>query len=216
MKNWLRYILILLAVGSLQTVAQAQVRDSVYFYDTWEQMLNVDPSTLVVSPVIECETPYAVDIYTTSDDYRLYDHLAATLDDMWLISSTYLRKNFKGDIRNIEFKYMPLYFNDKIAYFYYVGYGKNLSLKDLLYGEEVIDYSEIVDLYYIDFKNHMVRKVTPEVLSELLEDYHDLKMRYEGMKNYKKREIIFDYFFKYVERATDDIMRPFILDLVKE
>ncbi|MBQ9822475.1 MAG: hypothetical protein IJM58_10165, partial [Muribaculaceae bacterium] len=84
------------------------------------------------------------------------------------------------------------------------------------YGEEVIDYSEIVDLYYIDFKNHMVRKVTPEVLSELLEDYHDLKMRYEGMKNYKKREIIFDYFFKYVERATDDIMRPFILDLVKE
>ena len=58
-----------------------------------------------------------------------------------------------------------------------------------------------------------VQKVTPEVLSNLLESYHDLQMRYEGMKNYNKREIIHDYFYKYVDRATEDFMRPFILDL---
>ena len=38
-------------------------------------------------------------------------------------------------------------------------------------------------------------------------------MRYEGMKDYKKREIIEDYFFKYIDRASQDVMHPYILDL---
>ena len=38
-------------------------------------------------------------------------------------------------------------------------------------------------------------------------------MRYEGMKDYKKRPIIEDFFFQFVDRATEDLMRPFILDL---
>ena len=38
-------------------------------------------------------------------------------------------------------------------------------------------------------------------------------MRYEGMKDYKKREIMLDYFFKYIERANQDVMKPYILDL---
>ena len=45
-------------------------------------------------------------------------------------------------------------------------------------------------------------------------DYHDLKVRYEGMKDYKKRYIIEDYFYKYIDRASQDFMRPYILDLV--
>ncbi len=36
------------------------------------------------------------------------------------------------------------------------------------------------------------------------------------MKDYKKSEIIEDYFLKFIERASNDIMRPYILDLVKE
>jgi hypothetical protein len=56
--------------------------------------------------------------------------------------------------------------------------------------------------------------VTHSYLSELLSEYHDLQMRYEGMKDYKKREIIEDYFYKFIDRATEDIMRPYILDLV--
>ena len=209
--------MILLSSGSLHMAAQSQERDTVFFYDSWGDMFDVSPSGMIISPIIECETPYAVDIFTTTDDYRLYKHLAATIgDSIWLVSSHYLMQNFKGDIRHINYKFMPVFFNDKIAFFYYVGYGQNLSVKSLLLGEGDVDYSEIVDVYYIDFLKHTVRKVTPEVLSELLEDYHDLKMRYEGLKDYKKREIIFDYFNKYVERATDDIMRPYILDLVKE
>jgi hypothetical protein len=68
--------------------------------------------------------------------------------------------------------------------------------------------------YYIDFLNHRVKRVTHSYLSELLTDYHDLKVRYEGMKDYKKQYVIEDYFYKYIDRASDDVMHPYILDLV--
>ena len=48
------------------------------------------------------------------------------------------------------------------------------------------------------------------------EDYHDLQVRYEGMKDYKKPEIIEDYFYKYIDRVTGDFMKPYILDLVAD
>ena len=60
-----------------------------------------------------------------------------------------------------------------------------------------------------------MRRVNSDYLSELLEDYHDLQMRYEGMKDYKKDYIIEDYFFKYIDRASEDFMHPNILDLVE-
>ena len=124
--------MIMLLAGSLDAAARPFERDTVFFYDTWEQMLDMEPSSMVVSPGIECETPYAVDIYTRSDDYRLYDHMAACMDGgMWLISSSYLKQNFKGDVRHLgNYKFMPVFFNEKIAYFAYVGYRDNLSVKD--------------------------------------------------------------------------------------
>ena len=218
MKNWTRCVIVIcLAVCSLHAASQVQERDTVYFYDTWEDMFDMNPSSMVISPYIEAETPYAIDIYTTAGDYRLYDHITATLgDSIWLISGSYLMKHFKGDSNKFGYKYIPVFFNEKIAFMTYVGYGDNLSLKNILFGDtgEDIDFTKIVDLYYIDFIKHKVRKVTPEVLSELLEDYHDLQMRYEGMKDYKKRHIIADFFYKYVDRASQDFMRPNILDLV--
>ena len=218
--NNLKYILMALASWvALQAVAvEAEPRDTVYFYDTWRQMLYMEPSSMVVSPIIEAETPYAIDIYTTTSDYRLYDHMAATLgDSIWLMSNVYLMKNFKGDVDNFSgYKFIPVYFNEKVAFLTYVGFGQNLSVKDILFGEtgEGKDYTSVMDYYYIDFRNHKVLKVTHEVLSELLEDYHDLQMRYEGMKDYKKRYMIEEFFLKFVERASQDFMRPYIMDLV--
>ena len=63
--------------------------------------------------------------------------------------------------------------------------------------------------------HHRGSKVTPQVLSELLEDYHDLQVRYEGMKDYKKRPVIEYFFLMFVDRASQDFMRPYILDLVE-
>ena len=217
MKNWIK-IFCLLAVVFFSNVARADENnstDTVYFYETWEQMLDMTPAVMVVSPVIEAVTPFEIDIYTTTDDYRLLNYRAASIgDSIWLVSGKYLNNAFQGDTRDFSYeKFYPIFFNEKVAYTVSLSYDDDLSLKDILFGT-TDDYELVAVFYYMDFRNRKLKKVTPKVLSELLEDYHDLQMRYEGMKNYKKREIIEDYFYKFVDRATDDIMRPNILDLV--
>lgn len=219
-KNWIRNIMLaVLATASLQAVAADEVlRDTVYFYDTWEQMLYMEPEAAIIDPFIAVETPYQIAIETADEslnDVINESHIAATLgDSIWLINSHYLKREFKGDTKKLK-DFMPVFFNDKVAFAAYVGYGDNASLKSILFGDWVEEnYDDIVDYYYIDFINRKVIKITPESLSELLEDYHDLQMRYEGMKDYKKREIIQDYFMKYIDRSTNDFMRPYILDLM--
>ena len=181
-------------------------------------MLQQQPDTYLEDPYIEMETPYEIYPFAeSSKDNKLIhmEYIAASLgDSIWLINSYYLQSHFSGNVNKLA-GYIPVFFNEKVAFFTYVGVGDNLSVKQKLFGtlDDDIDYSEVVDIYYVDFLNNKVRKVTPSVLSELLDSYHDLKMRYEGMKNYKKREIIQDYFYKFVDRATEDIMRPNILDL---
>ena len=213
MKNRMRNIIVLmvLAMTSIQAVAltSEMPHDTIYFYNTWEQMFNEEPVIALVDPWIETITPY--DVVITADDSRISERVvAATLgDSIWLINTHYLRQNFGGDAKKLS-DFVPLYFNEKVAF---VVSDAAMSVKDILFGPSE-DYYPEGDYFYIDFQNRKVLKVTPTVLSALLEEYHDLQMRYEGMKDYKKRHIIEDYFFKYVDRATQDFMRPTILELV--
>lgn len=206
-------VLMVLAMTSIQAVAltSEMPHDTIYFYNTWEQMFNEEPVIALVDPWIETITPY--DVVITTDDSRISDRVvAATLgDSIWLINTHYLRQNFGGDAKKLS-DFVPLYFNEKVAF---VVSDAAMSVKDILFGPSE-DYYPEGDYFYIDFQNRKVLKVTPAVLSALLEDYHDLQMRYEGMKDYKKRHIIEDYFFKYVDRATQDFMRPTILELVDQ
>ena len=217
MKSWLKFILLMIVASCSMTTRAAAPLDTVYFYDSWKQILNVTPTTMVVSPVIEAINPFEIDIYTTTNDFSLYNHVAASLgDSIWLVSGKYIRNYFKGDLRDLSSeKYYPVFYNEKVAYLLSMSLNENQSLKDILFGTSD-DYEMVVYFYYLDFRNRKILKVTPKVLSQLLEDYHDLQMRYEGMKDYKKNEIIEDYFYKYVDRATNDIMRPYILDLVSD
>lgn len=216
MKNWLKFILLAL-VASCSMQAQAEEpHDTIYFYDNWAQILFMEPSGGFMDPFIALYTPYEIGIETGVDriDQAIRrTHIAATIgDSIWLINSEYLKREFLGDTKKLR-EFMPFFFSDKVAYITYVGEGDNLDLKHILFGDTEIDYEEIVDYYFIDFQHKKVVKITPSSLSELLEDYHDLQMRYEGMKDYKKREIMLDYFFKYIERANQDVMKPYILDL---
>ena len=221
MKHCFRYLLMIVAMaaGSMCCDAEEQLQDTVYFYETWEQVYNDSP-VFGVTPWIFMETPY--ELYFETGNERFDDSIeetfiAATLgDSIWLINSNYVKQNFKGDAKKLN-GYVPFFFDDRVAYVVYAGIRDNLSLKNILFGdtEGEIDYSEAVSYYYFDFPNRKVLKVTTTVLSDLLEDYHDLQMRYEGMKDYKKKHIIEDYFFKYIDRASQDFMRPNILDLVE-
>ena len=219
MKYNLRYLFIMAvaAMCSLNCNAEETTpNDTVYFYDTWQQLFDKEPMGFSVNPPLFALTPY--EVYFDTGDYdldemMLKNHLAISLgDSIMLMSSHYLKKNFKGDAKSLE-GYVPVYFNEKMAYLIF----QSMSLRDLLFGKSLNDEDTKykVEFYYIDFVNREVRRVTPSCLSELLEDYHDLQMRYEGMKDYKKQHIIQDYFYKYVDRASQDFMRPYILDLVE-
>jgi len=207
-----------MAMSAFHAEAADEPMDTVYFYDTWKQMLNVEPVAMFVNPQLYLESP--CELYIMTNDPNLdkvieKEHIAISLgDSIWFINTYYLDKHFGGDAARLN-GFAPVYFNQKLAY---VTYTANLSVKDLLFGEsedKEFGYDYSIDLYNIDFQNHMVNKVTPGTLSQMLEDYHDLQMRYEGMKDYKKRAIIEDYYFKYIDRATADIMHPYILDLVE-
>lgn len=205
-------IFVLLAAACLSAHAVEERHDTIYFYETWEQILYDEPVEMIVDPFIDVYS-YALDFLTYEkilNDKINKQYIAAHVGDgYWFINSNYLYKNFEVDLNYLS-HYVPLYFNDKIAY--------TLSVANVGFMDDVSvdDESDVIDYYYIDFVNYKVRRVNPTVLSELLRDYHDLLMRYESMKDYKKRNIIEDYFFKYIKRATDDFMHPDILDLVKD
>ncbi len=215
MKTCLRYLItaLVMLTGSLHSLAveNADV-DTVYFYNSWEQMIDMRPIEMLIDPYIEATTPFNVTIY--SDDEQVSQRLAKTGFiavsvglDVWLLNSQYIEKNFKGDVSSFS-GLVPVFFNDKVAYL--VNQAAP-SFSQILYGATPEDVTDI-DYYCIDFANNRVDKVTHHFLSDLLTDYHDLLMRYEGMKNYKKREIIEDYFLKWVDRASSDVMRPYILE----
>lgn len=197
--------------------------DTVYLYKSWRNMFAMEPDMCIPGPKLVsvfADTPYQVfiDLWsgnTFEGNKYINSCVAATLgDSIWLISTEYLKRNFTGDVKHLS-GFAPVMFNEKVAYFMYVGYGDNLSVAEHLFGSiDDIDYNERFDYYYIDFEHLKVLKVSPGVLSGLLENYRDLKMRYEGMKDYKKRYIIEEFFFKFIDRVTQDAMHPYILDLM--
>lgn len=214
MKTSLRYLVALLALvmGSQFRANASLPIDTVYFYQSWEQIMYLQPTLMLINPYVEAYSPFDVTIY--SDDDQVNRRIAETGfiaasfgDSIWLANSEYIRDNFKGDVGSFS-GLVPLFFNDKVAFITAPG---RVTVKQILFGDDADD-TYTIEYYNIDFKNKKVKRVTHGYLSELLEDYHDLQMRYEGMKDYKKSEIIEDYYLKYVERAASDVMHPYILD----
>lgn len=212
MVNRLRSIaVLLLAFCSLQCAADKCVeRDTVYFYNSWEQMLLAEPDTMITDLALDFFSPF--ELYFESSDKKAdktikKEYIAATLGgSTWLVNSNYLKQYFKGDSKKLH-GYVPVFFNEKVAYAVV----------------EECSYAELGDIafnviatynYYIDFNRRKVIRVDEKTLSAILADYQDLRMRYEGMNNKGWSSIIKDFFLQFVDRATDDIMRPDILGLL--
>ena len=212
MVNRLRSIaVLLLAFCSLQCAADKCVeRDTVYFYNSWEQMLLAEPDTMITDLALDFFSPF--ELYFESSDKKAdktikKEYIAATLGgSTWLVNSNYLKQYFNGDSKKLH-GYVPVFFNEKVAYAVV----------------EECSYAELGDIafnviatynYYIDFNRRKVIRVDEKTLSAILADYQDLRMRYEGMNNKGWSSIIKDFFLQFVDRATDDIMRPDILGLL--
>ena len=199
MKCWKQHIAaFILAMVSFQAMAFDEFNtffDTVNFFDSWSQIFELNPVATVKRPIITNESPYEMTFAIKDDKNKLVyikDHLAVSLNDsIWAINSKYLQREFKGDAKMLK-NFVPLYFNEKLAY---------------------VIYSYPWD---IDFEKRRVSKVTAKVLKELLSVYPDLLKRYESMRNYNSPVMIEEYFMEFIQRATDDEMKPYILDLVDE
>lgn len=220
MKTIFRKIILLafMALTSFHASAYTVPHDTIYFYSTWQEILDVQPVAMIVDPVCDAVSPYEIYIETGLDNVNekiRKDYIALSQgDSLWLINGDYLKRNFGGDAKNIN-GFSPFFFDEKTAF---VVSPRPLNVKDILLGNDVDGMTSYgtPEYYYIDFLNKRVERVTYTYLDKLLEDYRDLQMRYEGMKDYKKSYIIEDYFFKFVDRVSQDIMRPYILDLVDQ
>lgn len=207
LKKYLHHAMIaVFTVIALHAMAVDEPHDTVYFFDSWERIMADQPEAIFVDPYISIIPPYYYDWYFSMSDRRMNRlirdrFVAASLEDKWLISRKYLVKNF-GWHSGEPGSYVPFYFNDKVAY--------------VDYEHPVFDNLER-NFYYIDFKDRKMRKVTASLLSELLEEwgYLDLKMRFEGSKDFKKPEIVGYYFFQFIDRATYDPAYPSILDIMR-
>ena len=220
MKTFLRHIFILVVVAMSSLFAHADTpSDSLYifFYDNWDRMLDDQPVAMIVNPDLVVNSPY--EVYFDTGDEQLDDKINeefiafSLYDSTWYVNSRYIKKIFDGDLKHIR-GFVPLYFNEKTAFVKSPG---PMTVKDVLLGTGVDGVTvRSIDYYYMDFKNRRLERVTSDYLSHLLEDYHDLQMRYEGTKDYKKDYVIEDYFFKYIDRYTEDLMTPRIVDLVTD
>ena len=220
MKTIFRNIILLafMALASFHASAYTVPHDTIYFYSTWQQILDVQPVAMIVDSVCDAVSPYEIYIETGLEHVNetiKKDYIALSQgDSLWLINGDYLKRNFGGDAKNIN-GFSPFFFDEKTAF---VVSPRPMNVKDILLGNNVDGMTSYgtPEYYYIDFLNKRVERVTYTYLDKLLEDYRDLQMRYEGMKDYKKSYIIEDYFFKFVDRVSQDIMRPYILDLVDQ
>jgi len=198
-----------------------EVRDTVYLFQSWDGIMDLEADAMLINPLMLAYTPYDIEIRgddKESKDLITNQSIAALVNDsIWLINSKYLQKHFKGDAKKLD-DYVPLFYNDKVAFAVWIGYSTAKQILGGLLGDsEMFDndpYTDPADYYYIDFDLMRVDKVDAKTLSSLLSDYPDLQMRYEGMKDYKEGYVIEDYFLQYIDRVTQDPTKPYILELI--
>lgn len=224
MKRLISTILTIIAVAAVSMPVVAQNyhlrHDTVYVYESWEAIFDQTPDAMLLNPDIEAFTPYDID-FTISDREQnriLHEETVALTvgDSIWLINTNWLRENFKGDCKKM-IDWVPLYFSAKVAFIEWTDYKSSVGMSILgsLLGDPELFYddpeSTVGDLYMLDFDEGRVYKVDHKRLSKLLEPYHDLKVRYEGMKDYKKPYMIRTFFLEYINRLNDDPTVPFLI-----
>ena len=182
--------------------------DSVYVYNSWEAIFDQWPDTLLVNAGVSTDGAFDFEISTDDKEVNKMlkkESVALMLTDgTWLINSEWLKENFDANKKMSH--YIPLYFSSKIAFVQWAPAHPNVGVSILggLLGDPDLFAPETGKLYLLNFATANLDKLTPELLSELLSDYRDLQMRYEGMHDYREDYIISDFFLQYVQRITND------------
>lgn len=219
----LNILLIIIIAITMRVVAQEyRVRhDSVWVYNSWESIMEQQPDTLILNPDISAWTPYDIEFDTGDKNankmLKKQTVAVAIGDTTWLISTHWLKNNFKGDAKKMD-DYTLLFFNAKLAFVQCIPSHTSIGmtlLGSLLGDPELFSddpYNNPADFYWLDFENKRVEKIDHKTLSRLLSVYPDLQRRFEQMADYKERYMVQSFFLDFVNRAERDPNYPFLIE----
>ena len=211
----LRAAIVLAAVAAFAGRGAAQTADTLCVYRSWQSIFNQRADTVVVNPKIEVRSPYDYD-FSTADkrvtrSLRQRSVAVAIGDSTWLISSNWIKTNFKGDCSHFS-RFVPLFFSAKVAFVQWlrnmmVGLVKGM---DTGVGMGGMYNGATAHFYHLDFATHTVHKVDSDYLIGLLDAYPDLLRRYTMMKDYQSTPMVNSYFMEYVDRLNSDPSVPYL------
>ena len=198
--------------------------DTVIVHKSWHDAMYNTGDT-IDSINFEQISPFS---YKISSDYKptkklmkqMRDSIVAIScsDSMLLVNDEYLNRNFASDC--IFRGYIPLYLTDKVIYFKYFASDHTSSgavalgiLGEILSGGDddysissgVVNDDDYDGLFYIlDPKLKMAVKIDKGRLLNLLDNYPDLKRRYESTSYNKSSYVINSYFLDYIDAVNQD------------
>jgi hypothetical protein len=190
------------------------------------------PDTLAVNPNIEINSPFNFRFKPTEKDSKPLrkmiekESVAVSIgDSVWLINSKYVKDSLQGEYNGIFENYVPLYFNEKIAFIQFIPTEISYLPYEIEDFEGVIagvgrdgiynvgDYGYVaVPHFLIDLASKSLILVDRSYLLVLLEHYPDMKRRYEMMADQNEFYMINQFFWDYVDRISRDPYVPYLLD----
>ncbi len=200
--------------------------DTLNVYNSWKSLYFTGPDTVAINPNIEVYSPFKFKFKPTEKDNKALKKMiekqsavVSIADSVWFVNSHYLKDNFVGTYNKYLEEYMPLYFNEKIMFFQFLPteisylYTEVDDFEGLSYytgvGEEALYDTEYYGLvavphFLIDLDNKAVFLVDKELLLLLLEQYPDMKRRYEMMGDQDELYMVNQFFWDYVKRLSSD------------
>lgn len=218
MKTKIFVILVAITVA-LQALADGSVTDSLTVYKSWEAVFDCRPDTVLHQVNVEVYTPYDFKITPqgkkTQKMLKDEARIVTLGDSLWFINSDYLKREFKGDCKHFS-RFVPLYFSSRIAFVQWqrgeptVGGALLNMLVGGLFGLDAeigmsdYYYGRVAPFYVIDFEHKRVEKVDYKYLLTLLDDYRDLRRRFEQMRDCEEQYMVNEFFLEYVDRLNSE------------
>jgi len=206
--------------------------DTLWVYNSWNSLFVNGPDTMAVNPNIEYYSPFNIKFKVTEKNNKILKKMVEKTsivtsigDSVWMINSRYLRDSLSGAYNKVFENYVPLYFNEKIAFVQFIyteisylpyeidtfeglwaGVGRNGIFDAGDYGFVAVPH------FIIDFNSKSLNLVDRNYLLYLLERYPDMKRRYEMMQDQSEYYMINQFFWDYVDRVSSDPTVPGIFE----